>query len=304
MLSTEQQGIANKDLLLLERLNTVENKDIPFVDLHVHSYYSDGTFSPEQILEQAENAGVGLLAIADHDMTEGSAELCKISAHSRVQCVPAVEITCDDFGKQVHVLAYGADFSNTEFRSFVADGRRRLDGMSTDLVDKMQAAGYPVSREALESFPYTPGGGGWKALYYFKAVGITKQIKDGFSLYDRFGCGYDSAGFTSVENAVRNIHNAGGIAIIAHPGVSIKDKSDQDFVAELKRLIGYGADGLECFYSEHTPHITTLCVDFCDKNMLLKTCGSDSHGTFLSRQIGVPSVTAKELRLGKILKNA
>ena len=116
---------------------------LPFADLHVHSYYSDGTCSPGQILKTAEELGIGVLAVADHDVFEGSAELCEISKNSPVNCIPAVEITCDDNGRQVHVLAYRPDFTNEEFRKFVADGRRKLDGMSIDLIEKMQSEVIP-----------------------------------------------------------------------------------------------------------------------------------------------------------------
>ena len=145
-------------------------KNLPFADLHVHSYYSDGTCSPRQILNLAEEKGIGLLAIADHDVFDGALELLEISAESPVKCVPAVEITSDDFGRQVHILSYNADFTNREFRDFVADGRRRLDGMSVDLIEKMQAAGYPVRVEDFNAFECDRAGGGWKALHYFKTI--------------------------------------------------------------------------------------------------------------------------------------
>ena len=277
------------------------NNNLPFADLHVHSYYSDGTYSPAEILSLAEEKGIGVLAIADHDVLDGSSELVKLSENSAVKCIPAVEITCDDFGRQIHVLAYHPDFTDECFRSFVSDGRRKLDGMSVSLIEKMKVAGYPVSVDDFERFTCKLGSGGWKALHYFKSIGITKELKDGFSLYSEFGCGYETAGFPSVCDAVSKIHSVGGIAIIAHPGVSVKTSLGEKFVSELEKLIGYGADGIECFYSEHSPEVTELCERFCDEHGLLKTCGSDFHGTFLTRQLGFPCKKTEELRLDGII---
>ena len=274
---------------------------LPFADLHVHSYYSDGTCSPEQILKTAEELGIGVLAVADHDVFEGSAELCEISKNSPVNCIPAVEITCDDNGRQVHVLAYRPDFTNEEFRKFVADGRRKLDGMSIDLIEKMQSAGYPVSVDEFDAFTCPRGSGGWKALHYFHSIGITKNLKDGFSLYPEFDCGYEKAGFPSVEKAIKMIHSVSGIAIIAHPGVSVKTRIEKEFLAELEKFVSYGANGIECFYSEHTPDITAVCELFCTERGLLMTCGSDFHGSFLTRQLGTPRKKTEELLLDGII---
>ena len=276
-------------------------QNLPFADLHVHSYYSDGTHSPAQILSLAEEKGIGTLAIADHDIFDGSLELLKLSENSPVKCIPAVEITCDDNGRQIHVLAYHPDFTDVEFCSFVSDGRRKLDGMSVSLIEKMKAADYPVSIEDFNAFKCERGGGGWKALHYFKSIGITKELKDGFSLYSEFGCGYETAGFHSVCEAVEKIHSVRGIAIIAHPGVSVKTHENGEFLVALEKLIGYGADGVECFYSEHSPEITELCERFCDERSLLKTCGSDFHGAFLTRQLGTPCKKTEELRLDGII---
>ena len=276
-------------------------KELSFADLHVHSYYSDGTHSPAQILALAEEKGIGTLAIADHDVFNGSLELMKLSENSRVKCIPAVEITCDDFGRQIHVLAYHPDFTDDGFCAFVSDGRRKLDGMSMSLIEKMKAAGYSVSVEDFNAFNCERGGGGWKALHYFKSIGLTNELKDGFSLYPKFGCGYETAGFPSVCEAVSKIHSVGGIAVIAHPGVSVKTNDCSEFIAELEKLVGYGADGIECFYSEHTAEITALCECFCDEHGLLKTCGSDFHGSFLTRQLGTPCKKTEELRLDGII---
>ena len=274
---------------------------LPFADLHVHSFMSDGTMSPKDILKKAEENGIGLLAIADHDMFDGSVELCKIGEESEVKCVPAAEITCTENGRQVHVLCYRPNLKNAAFLSFVAEGRKKLDMMSVRLIEKMKEAGYRVSREEFEKFEYDRTGGGWKALHYFLEIGVTQNLKDGFSLYDSFGCGYETAGFPSVKTAIDNIHSAEGIAVIAHPGVSLDANDSRCFVSQLERFVSFGADGVECFYPEHSAAISDICERFCDERGLLKTSGSDFHGSFTSRAFGVPRKKTEELRLNGII---
>ena len=275
--------------------------DYPFADLHVHSYYSVGTFSPAEILSLAEKKGVGLLAVADHDCFAGSEELCSVCAGSPVKCVPAVEITCTENRRQVHVLGYRPDFSNRRFSEFVSEGRRKLDGMSVSLIIIMKAAGYDVDVGEFENFRYDRSGGGWKALHYFRSKGIIKDLFDGFTLYPDFGCDYADAGFPGVRTAIEEVHSAGGIAIIAHPGVSLTVGDSNRFMDELMTFVSYGADGIECFYPEHSLETTAVCEHLCDALGLLKTCGSDHHGNFNMRPVGIPAKRISELRLGDIL---
>ncbi len=274
---------------------------LPFADLHVHSFYSDGTFSPQQILKIAEDCGVGLLAVADHDTFEGSAKLCAICGDSDVQCIPAAEITCSENGHQVHVLCYRPDLTNVRFTDFVAEGRKKLDLMSVRLIEKMEKSGLNVSIEEFEEFEYDRSGGGWKALHYFVKKGLTDTLFDGFPLYDIYGCGYETAGFPSVKTAVEKIHSAKGIAIIAHPGVSIQTEDKNLFMSELQQFVSYGADGIECFYPEHSAEISDMCERLCDEKGLLKTCGSDCHGNFNSHPLCIPQKKISALRLDGII---
>lgn len=271
--------------------------DLPFADLHVHSYFSDGTMSPAELIKEAKASGVGLFAVADHDTFAGSAELCNLGEISGIQCIPAAEITCTENKKQVHVLCYRPDFSNEAFMKFVAEGRHKLDMMSVRLIEKMEQSGINVSVSEFNEFEYDRSGGGWKALHYFVYKGVTSTLHEGASFYDRYGCGYDTADFPSVKTTVEKIHSANGIAVIAHPGVSIPFDDPKLFISELERFVSYGADGIECFYPEHSDEITAICEKICDDRGLLKTCGSDFHGTFGSHPFAVPKKRTDELRL-------
>lgn len=266
-------------------------------DLHVHSVYSDGTLTPAEILALAEERGVALLAIADHDLTAGSEELIKFSEGSRVKCIPAVELTAFDDGACVHVLAYGYSFDDTEFSAYITANRRRLDMMSDRLIEFMERAGESVSLADYNAFTHDRRLGGWKALHYLVAAGITDAPLKGLALYSKFGVGYDTAGFPTVAEVCEVIHRAGGIAVLAHPGVTFKKLDMAALDAKLRVLAGQGIDGIECHYPEHDGATTARCLAICEELGLYITCGTDCHGAFTGAELGSLPVTISDIRL-------
>lgn len=267
------------------------------VDLHVHSIYSDGTQTPAEILALAEERGVALLAIADHDLLTGSEELARLSAASLVKCIPAVELTACEGGTCLHVLAYGYRFGDSEFAAFVADGRRRLDEMSDRLIEVMERAGERVSVAEYGAFEHDHRLGGWKALHYLVEKGITSTPLDGARLYPMYGVGYDTAGFPTVAETCRAIHRAGGIAVLAHPGVTFGTLDGPVFEAKLRALVEQGIDGIECYYPRHDEATVARYLALCDELGLYVTCGSDSHGSFTGAALGCLPVTAGDIHL-------
>lgn len=266
------------------------------IDLHVHSVFSDGTQTPAELLALAEERGVALLAVADHDVLAGSEELIRLAAGSPVICVPAVELTAFDDGVCVHVLAYGYDFGDKGFSAFVAENRRRLDEMSDRLIEVMESAGELVSTREYAGFRHDRRLGGWKALHYLVAKGITRTPLEGLRLYPRYGVGYDTAGFPTVSEMCSAVHRAGGIAVLAHPGVTFAALEGPEFDAKLRGLAGQGIDGIECHYPQHVEETTRKCLALCGELGLYITCGSDSHGTFTGAELGSLPVTVNDIK--------
>jgi predicted metal-dependent phosphoesterase TrpH len=106
--------------------------------------------------------------------------------------------------------------------------------------------------------------------------------------------------FPSIETVCENIHKAGGKAVLAHPGVTIKETDIDLFEKELRRLILSGPDGIECYYPTHTLEITQLCLKICRERDLLITSGSDCHGSFGTAEVGQMSTPIKLLQLGSL----
>lgn len=291
---------------------------IPYkrVDLHVHSLYSDGTLTPAELLALAEQRGVGLLAIADHDVTAGSEELCGLAAGSPVKCVPAVELTAFDYknpdapaaetatfdyGSCVHILAYGYDFGDADFAAFTAENRRRLDDMSDRLIEAMERMGEPVSVREYAAFEHDRRGGGWKALHYLKKKGLTDSLIDGARLYPKFGVGYNTAGFKTVAEVCEVVRRAGAVSVLAHPGVTFQTNDAGAFTVRLRELAEQGIAGIECYYPEHNAETVVICREVCDDLGLLVTCGTDCHGGFTGAELGSLPVTVDQIRISTLL---
>jgi len=266
------------------------------VDLHIHSKYSDGTLTVDEIISVALEANLHLVAIADHNTIIGSKELLKKCEDTLLKAVAAVELDAYDHGRNIHVLAYDFDVTNIAFNEFIVENRRKLDGISIELIKKMSLS-HPCSALSLASYQayaYDPLKGGWKALHYFKDLGITKDLYEGMLLYDAYECSYESAGFLSVAEVCSLIKSAGGYAILAHPGVTFKNEPLEDYLVASHLS---GIDGIECYYPKHSKAVETQCIAFCKTHGLYITSGSDCHGGFGNIAIGAFKTEKKDLVL-------
>lgn len=272
-------------------------------DLHVHSYYSDGTMSPEDILTVALAKGVGLLAIADHDMLIGSLKLQELCSKCNIQYLPAVELDALDNGNNIHILGYGMNLLDKEFCHFVERNCTLLEGMSIKLIEKMQVDFKSITLSDYSKYSYDRKKGGWKALHYFCEKGLTKSLKEGLKFYQTYNCSYNCVEFPSVGLVAQHIHTAGGKAILAHPGEVIKETDIKSFRREVLRLISFGLDGIECYYPSHTDKITDVCLEICKDRDLLITAGSDCHGEFGGTAIGEMEIVIGKLKLGDVFLN-
>lgn len=272
-----------------------------YVDLHLHSYYSDGTMSPEEIVRVAAANQVGLLAITDHNVLTAVGELEELSREYGIIYLSGVELDSIDQGSDIHILGYGFDTSNNTFTRFVKNNRDILDDISIRLISDMEQDYQEISLADFRLFSYDKGKGGWKALHYFLEKGLTKSLREGFSIYNQYGITNDSGDYPSIREVLKQIHNAGGKAILAHPGVSIKETDPEMFQQRLLQLLEQGFDGVECYYPTHTGEITDICIKICRQQGLLITTGSDCHGGFGYSEVGELKIRMDQLVLGDLV---
>lgn len=263
-----------------------------FADLHIHSVFSDGTLSPREIVDRAVKNGVGLIAVCDHNVVEGSIRTAPLAREAGLRFLPGVELDCLLEGCDTHILCYGADFSDARLMEIVRHARHCLDRMSDDLLERMLADFPQLSREAYDELAFDHSLGGWKLLQYLVRAGVTDSLKGGLHFYDDYGVTYHQAGFREAAEVIAAIHAAGGCAILAHPGVTFSDVN-----AGLRAALRCGIDGVECHYPKHSQALTETLLAFCAENGLCVTAGSDCHGAFGSADVGETRTLADALSL-------
>lgn len=272
-----------------------------YIDLHVHTSRSDGAASPEEMVCRAAQAGVGVLAIADHDVMEGSREAEPFCRAAGITLIPAVEVCVmmEAISATLHVLAYWADFANADFAAMVHDNRARLNGMSDELIRVLSREDPRVSEEDYRLFPDEHPQGGWKALYYLMARGVCATFREGMFLYAKKGVSYEDAGFASMERALGVIHRAGGLAVLAHPPSAFRPFGAMEDLQTLEKYtnqaLEYDFDGIESVYAQHTPEQKSLLKAIARKRDLIETAGSDDHAGFSGRPVGSMQATAEQL---------
>src|SRR5215211_6555505 len=261
---------------------------VPAFDLQAHSLQSDGELTPAQVVENAAGAGVELLALSDHDTVDGVDEALAAGAVHGVGVVPATEISAVDGAfEDLHVLGYRIDHHcptlGERLRDARGDRERRADAMARRLrelgfevdpapIEARKAAGKPVGRPHL-------------AAAVLAHPGNTERLREeGHADVSSFipayliqGMpGYVARSHPTVEEAIRWIHEAAGVAVWAHPFWDIKD--EQEVLAAIERYGAAGLDGVEVFYASHTEEQTLLLADRCAELGLLATGSSDYHG--------------------------
>jgi len=277
-----------------------DSVDKPYADLHVHSYYSDGSMSPEEIVDEAVKNGVGLLAIADHNALEGSKLAGEICHANGIYHIPAVEIdTLDKDGFQ-HILAYGFDITNSAFIDFIKHMRFLLDESSVKLIELMQSDYSVLSLGEFLDYFYDRRLGGWKGLHYLLEKGVSSTLKEGMGFYSEYGITFNKGGFSTIAATAYRIRSAGGFSVLAHPCELIDTSDISYFKDEMKRIISHGIDGIECYYPKHTDAVTQACLEVCDEFDLLITAGSDCHGTFIENRVGEMDIPISKLRLKEL----
>lgn len=244
-------------------------------DLHTHSFYSDGTSSPEEVAYGAYKAGVKLFALADHDTTDGVTRAKAECDKRGMDWVSAVEIsTCEH--DHLHFLGYNVDLNNQAFQDFLAKNRENRVNRIKKIISQIAACGVDLTEEDVFSLaPNSVSRAHVADALKKKKIVPTRQ--EGFRKYLIPGqAGYvPSAGVTVVQ-AIREIKKAGGLAVMAHPGL-VQD------VWNFPPWVEAGLDGIEVFYPSHSYTLKQELLKIARKYDLFATGGSDYHGPSAGR---------------------
>lgn len=277
------------------------------VDMHMHTYFSDGTMSPEEIVQKAKTREVGILAITDHNKLESWEELQKAAAKEGIVPIRGVEINAAYKDKVLHLLAYGFE-DHTKLFELIDLADREMQRMSDDLIVNLSKIDERVSLEDFNAYEYDRRKGGWKGLHYLLERGLTTKLFEGFRFYREYGCDFPEYHFPAIEELCKNIKEAGGYSVLAHPMSYFKELNEEELIAVLEDLRSKGLTGIECYYPTHSESMTQTCVDFCKKYNMLITTGSDEHGEFgkeaktLDQTIGCMNIHRDMINIEPLLK--
>ncbi len=266
------------------------------VDLHLHTTASDGRWSPEELVDQVRWADIGVFAVTDHDSLGNLEETMELVRGSGLRFLPGVELSSALNGQDYHLLAYGFDPGNQALADLVVANNLRLAGSSDQAVSLLADLDYGVSLEDYARYSWDRRRGGWKALNYLIDQGLCRDVHEYFRMFAEIG--HPRAKFPPVDEVIDCVRRASGTVVLAHPGVAFYNDVDEE---RLDLLVEMGLSGLECFSFHHDQAETRRYVAYCRSRDLFITGGSDCHGGFAGREIGVPPVFDHDLRLGSLV---
>ena len=242
-------------------------------DLHVHSSCSDGTWSPEEIVSRSADLGLGAVSIADHDSIGATESSMAAGSRADTEIVPGVELSATHGGSDVHVLGYFFDASCAAFRDFVSFLKEERRKRAARIVGKLNGMGLDLSMDHVLGIAGGASVGRPHIAEVLAEKGLVPNYGEAFKKY----LAYDSPAYVpkykiSIGEAVEAIHGAGGLAFLAHPGLTGIDRQ------VLEEGLSAGIEGIEVTHPRHTARQVQTLRAFCMKHGLLESGGSDFHG--------------------------
>ncbi len=258
-----------------------------FADLHTHSVYSDGWFTPEELCKRAVSRGVSLLSITDHDTLSGEEAKRAAAKKYGLFYVTGWEISAYYRGEKMHVLGYGCAL-NDAYVSFMNERKQGALQRVKIGVEVMQKLGVPVTEEEVlseRSAPDLPV----HTMHLARAIAKHLSITDSeayLRFLNRGKPAHSDFGRPTPKQAIDCIHACGGIACIAHPGRITLDFAEREEI--IRALAAYGMDGIECVYTTHTEEERGYFTRLARELNLFITGGSDTHFEDRTHTVGSP----------------
>jgi 3',5'-nucleoside bisphosphate phosphatase len=247
------------------------------IDLHIHSTFSDGSFTPEELIVEAARIGLSAIALTDHDTTAGIPRLMAAAASASLRAIAGVEISADVESGTMHMLGYLIDPENQTLMERLKWIREGREMRNAEILEKLNKLGLELTWEEVAAFAGEDVVG---RPHFAQALLARHWVKDKNEAFDKYlGKGkpaYAERRRMTAEHSIQWIRKAGGVAVLAHPfTLNLSADALKKRVAELRDC---GLGGIEVFYSEHTPRMTSQYLNLAGELGLVATGGSDFHG--------------------------
>jgi predicted metal-dependent phosphoesterase TrpH len=244
------------------------------VDLHLHTLASDGRLSPTELVNLVASKGVKVAAISDHDTTEGIEEAMRAAqAHSGLEIIPAIELSTDIPGDEIHMLGYFLQYEDEEFQAILRRFREGRLERGRQMVEKLASLGKPVDWDRVQEIAGDGSVGRPHIALAMVERGYFEEPKEAFYEYlGRNGLAYAERQKMTPEEGVEMLARVGGPAVLAHPA-NLEDLDTK--VAQLKEA---GLVGMEVHYSMYTQETIQRLLTVAQRHDLIPCGGSDYHG--------------------------
>ena len=244
------------------------------VDLHLHTLASDGRLSPTELVNLAAVQGAKVIAVSDHDTTEGLAEAYQAArSHQGLQIIPAIELSTDIPGDEIHMLGYFLQYEDEAFQDILRRFRAGRLERGRLMVEKLETLGKPVSWERVQEIAGDGSVGRPHIALAMVEAGYFKEPKEAFYDYlGRNGLAYAEREKMTPREGVEMLARVGGSAVLAHPA-NLPDLDNK--VAELKEA---GLVGMEVHYAMYDGETEARLLEVARRHDLIPCGGSDYHG--------------------------
>jgi len=279
------------------------------IDLHSHSSYSDGSHSPEQLVREARRLGLAAIALTDHDTMAGVSEAINAGVKYHVEVIPGIEISTIQDGQPIHVLGYGAAPEHPGLRKLIRELAAFRETRNLGILARLERLG--IHLDYVELTASTVGLIGRPHIArQLVRQGHASSIAQAFRRFlQRNAQAYVSVSKFPAAEAIKQIQEAGGLAVLAHP--TTIDKNLKGVAALVKKLSESGLGGIEVFYPGHSQKICQRLLYQCEQHHLVVTGGSDFHGSLKPEiQLGgapimppIPYRLLEELKMRLVGKN-
>ncbi len=243
-----------------------------YADLHLHTHFSDGTFSPEEVVQRARRAGFSALALTDHDTVEGCERMATACAAAGIEFITGTELTAELADIELHLLAYFIDPHHPRFLREIERFQGVRQNRIREMVARLNGINVPLAVQDVFALANCRSPGRPHVARALVQAGLCGSLDEAFERYLKKNrpAWVPKAKMSALE-AIQLVHEAGGLAVMAHPGLN---KSD-DVIPE---LVAAGMDGIECFHTKHSTSTSERYLMIADQHKLLVTGGSDCHG--------------------------
>ena len=247
-----------------------------YCDLHTHSTFSDGTFTPTELVAAAEKLGLSAIALTDHNAVTGLPEFLTAGKNSTVETVPGVEFSAEYRDIELHILALWLDSAHfAEVTALMEDFRIRKEQSNEDLVKALAKDGMVIDYEEVKA-----ASGGYvnrlNIALELARLGYAASIQAAFHGLLAPGAGYYTPPKRmDAYEAIRFIKSIGAVAVLAHPFLNLDETELRSFLPE---AVNAGLDGMEVLYPKYSPEETALAQSIAEEFGILPSGGSDFHG--------------------------